>query len=96
MRNNVEKITQSEFIEEVAKNSHFDGRLVKAVLHEAAKAIVGYTKHNYAVPFMGLGKFFPHDAPERMGRNPKTGEEFKIPAKRVLKFKVSPTVDLNK
>ena len=92
----MEKVTQAEFIRVVAIDSNQAPCVVEDVLRKAAYAIKGYANGGISVPFMGIGKFFPHDAPERMGRNPKIGEEFKIPAKRVLKFKVSPTVDLNK
>ena len=98
------KITQAQFIDGVARRlprTILSNRDVGDVLRAAAEEIVEFAKNGLSVPFPGLGRaglgfFFPHDAPERMGRNPKTGEEFRIPAKRVLKFKVSPTVELNK
>ena len=37
--------------------------------------------------FVGFGKFEVKDTPARVGRNPKTGEEIQIPAKKVVKFK---------
>lgn len=37
----------------------------------------------------GLGKFAKKHRKARMGRNPATGEEIKIPAKTVLKFTVN-------
>mgnify|MGYP003587903812 FL=1 len=39
------------------------------------------------VNFVGWGKFEVKDTPARTGRNPKTGEEVAIPAKKVVKFK---------
>jgi integration host factor subunit alpha len=41
------------------------------------------------VNIVGFGKFCLRDKKERLGRNPKTGEEFKITARRVLTFKPS-------
>ncbi len=41
------------------------------------------------VNIVGFGKFCLIDKKERMGRNPKTGQEFKITARRVLTFKPS-------
>ena len=90
------KITQAQFIDGVARRSNTISKEVELVLKAAAGEIISFTKNGISVPFPGLGKFVSHDAPERMGRNPKTGEEFKIPAKRVLRFKVSSTVDLSK
>lgn len=37
--------------------------------------------------FIGWGKFEVVERPERIGRNPKTGEEIKIAAKKTVKFK---------
>lgn len=40
----------------------------------------------FTVP--GLGKLVLVDRKARMGRNPATGEQIQIPAKRVLKFRI--------
>ena len=37
---------------------------------------------------IGFGKFEVVSKPARIGRNPKTGEEVKIAAKKAVKFKV--------
>ena len=37
----------------------------------------------------GLGKLVLVNRKARMGRNPATGEQIKIPAKRVVKFRVA-------
>jgi len=37
----------------------------------------------------GIGKLVKVDRKARMGRNPATGEEIKIPAKTVVKFRVA-------
>lgn len=41
------------------------------------------------VNIVGFGKFHLRDKRERVGRNPKTGQEFKITSRRVLTFKPS-------
>ncbi len=41
------------------------------------------------VNIVGFGKFCLRDKKERVGRNPKTGQEFKITSRRVLTFKPS-------
>ena len=38
---------------------------------------------------IGLGKLVIQNRKARIGRNPQTGEEIKIPAKRVLKFRIA-------
>jgi DNA-binding protein HU-beta len=37
----------------------------------------------------GIGKLVLANRKARMGRNPQTGEAIKIPAKRVVKFRVA-------
>lgn len=42
--------------------------------------------------FIGWGKFEVIERAERVGRNPKTGEEIKIEAKKTVKFKPGKTL----
>ena len=42
------------------------------------------------VKISGFGKFAVREKPSRTGRNPQTGEEIEITARRVLTFKPSP------
>ncbi len=44
-------------------------------------------KNGFTIP--GLGKLVLVNRKARMGRNPATGETIKIPAKKVLKFRVA-------
>jgi DNA-binding protein HU-beta len=44
-------------------------------------------KNQFTIP--GIGKLVLVDRKARMGRNPATGEQIKIPAKKVLKFRVA-------
>jgi DNA-binding protein HU-beta len=44
-------------------------------------------KNSFTLP--GLGKLVLVNRKARMGRNPATGQEIKIPAKRVVKFRVA-------
>lgn len=44
------------------------------------------------VSFTGFGKFEVRERAERTARNPRTGEEIKVPAKKVVVFKVGKTL----
>lgn len=44
------------------------------------------------VNFIGWGKFEVAERAARVGRNPKTGEEIKIEAKKTVKFKAGKTL----
>lgn len=58
------------------------GELVQLACKEAKKEPKGFT-----IP--GLGKLVLVQRKARMGRNPATGEAIKIPAKKVLRFRVA-------
>jgi len=40
----------------------------------------------------GFGSFRSHEQKARTMRNPQTGKQIEVPAKRVLRFKASPTI----
>ncbi len=48
-----------------------------------------YKESKNGFPFPGLGKLVLVNRKARMGRNPATGESIKIPAKKVVKFRVA-------
>ena len=58
---------------------------------EALEALVALAyknaKNQFTIP--GLGKLVLVNRKARMGRNPATGEAIKIPAKRVVKFRIA-------
>jgi DNA-binding protein HU-beta len=65
--------------------------LTKTQATEALEALVGLAyknaKNKFTVP--GLGKLVLVNRKARMGRNPATGASIKIPAKRVVKFRIA-------
>lgn len=56
---------------------------VEAVL----EAIAGALREGEKVQLIGFGNFEVKDKPERKGRNPRTGEEMIIPARKSVSFK---------
>ncbi|NLK63169.1 MAG: HU family DNA-binding protein [Fusobacteria bacterium] len=81
-------MTKKEFIEKYAevigeKSKKRAGELVEGFLATVEDALTA----NENVQFVGWGTFEVRETAERMGRNPKTGEEIKIPAKKAVKFK---------
>ena len=71
--------------------------LTKAELTELAKEMVetffeeicGALERGEAVKLSGFGNFQLRDKPQRPGRNPRTGEEIPITARRVVTFHAS-------
>jgi DNA-binding protein HU-beta len=50
---------------------------------------IGEVKKSGVFVLPGLGRLVRVDRKARMGRNPATGEAIKIPAKKVVKFRVA-------
>ena len=68
-----------------------DANLTKADARRALDAFVGATtkslKKGDRVALVGFGSFSVAKRAARTGRNPQTGKEIKIAAKKVVKFK---------
>jgi integration host factor subunit alpha len=62
--------------------------LVDTVLKEVSDCL----ERGEEVKLSGFGSFLVRQKKDRMGRNPKTGKEAPIPARRVMVFKPSPIV----
>jgi DNA-binding protein HU-beta len=59
-------------------------KAVKAVFSSITSAL----QAGDSISVIGFGSFSVSDRAARMGRNPSTGAEIKIPAAKVVKFKV--------
>ena len=55
------------------------------------EAFLSFIKQNkrHRIKISKFGTYYLHKSPPRIGRNPKTKEEFKIPASEKLSFKAS-------
>ena len=60
---------------------------VVAVFEELATLAYKEAKNTFTLP--GIGKLVLVNRKARIGRNPATGEQIQIPAKRVVKFRVA-------
>lgn len=80
-------LTKSQLIAHLAEKAGVSKKQVNEVLTELSA--VGYkeAKKGFALP--GFGKLVLVKRKARTGRNPATGEAIKIPAKTVVKFRVS-------
>ena len=81
-------MTKKEFAALFAEKANFESkaeaeRKLDVVLNLFEEVLVNGGDIN----FIGWGKFEVKDTPARTGRNPKTGEEVAIAAKKVVKFK---------
>lgn len=69
--------------DEVGLNKRESKEMVEAFFNEISDAL----SHNEQVKLSGFGNFDLRDKKQRPGRNPKTGEEIPISARRVVTFR---------
>lgn len=79
-------LTKSQIAEHLAEKSGLTKRAMVQFLDELASLAYCEAKNVFTIP--GLGKLKLANRKARIGRNPQTGKEIKIPAKRVVKFRV--------
>ena len=72
-------------VREVGLSKHESMQLVEDILDYVAKALVD----GKTVKISSFGTFTCREKKERIGRNPKTGEEAPIVARRVVTFRPS-------
>ena len=79
-------MTKEELVKTIAKkadvNQHVAQRCLNAFLETVKEAV----KNGKQVRIVGFGKFAQVERKARIGKNPKTGEKIKIPAKKVVRF----------
>ncbi|MDD9820615.1 MAG: HU family DNA-binding protein [Nitrospira sp.] len=80
-------MTKSKIIENLASKSGTTKKTVSDILDNLATMAYKEAKNSFTVP--GLGKLVLSNRKARLGRNPQTGEQIKIPAKKVVKFRVA-------
>lgn len=79
--------TKSQIIAGIAEKAETSKKQAKTMLEALVAMAYKEAVNGFKIP--GLGKLVVVDRKARMGRNPATGETIQIPAKRVLKFRVS-------
>jgi DNA-binding protein HU-beta len=83
------KLTQAQIITTLADSAELSKKIVKGLMDNLADLAVKETKKNGEFTVPGIGKLVKSQRKARMGRNPATGQAIKIPAKTVVKFRVS-------
>ena len=79
-------MTQAEFFQAVAEGSQVSKTQVRAVFAAVEDVVMKRLKGEGKIPLGGLGAVKLVDRKARIGRNPATGEQIKIPAKTVVKI----------
>jgi DNA-binding protein HU-beta len=91
-RNMAAKMTQSQMVKELAAAVGVPAKVAKSFTVAYAELAIRETKKSGMAVLPGIGRLVRVDRKARMGRNPATGEAIKIPAKKVVKFRVAKAV----
>jgi len=85
-------MTKTQLVRHVAEKHELSNKQVAALIDYIAEVAVKETKKNGVFVVPGLGRLVKSNRKARIGRNPQTGAEIKIPAKTVVKFRVAKNV----
>ena len=86
------KMTQTAIIRELADTTGVNSKVAKQFIESLAQLAVRETKKNGVFILPGIGRLVRAERKARTGRNPATGEAIKIPAKKVVKFRLAKSV----
>jgi len=80
-------LTQAQVVAKLSEELNLPKAQVKSFFEAQAQLAYKEAKNGFTLP--GLGKLVLVQRKARIGRNPATGESIKIPAKKVVKFRVA-------
>ena len=80
-------MTKSSIIAHLAQKTSLSRKQVVDVMDQLLALATKEAKNIFIVP--GFGRLVLANRKARMGRNPQIGEPIKIPAKRVVKFRLA-------
>jgi DNA-binding protein HU-beta len=80
-------LSKSQVASAMAEKTGITKKQSVQFLDELAQLAYKNAKNTFTLP--GLGKLKLKNRAARLGRNPATGEQIQIPAKRVVKFQVA-------
>ncbi|MBI5888441.1 MAG: HU family DNA-binding protein [Deltaproteobacteria bacterium] len=80
-------LTKSQVTEHIATKAGITKKAAGEIIGQIAQLAYREAKNSFTIP--GIGKLVLVKRKARVGRNPQTGDPIKIPAKRVVKFRVA-------
>jgi DNA-binding protein HU-beta len=82
-------MTKTALVRQLAEKLELTNKQSAAFLDLLADTAIKETKKSGVFVIPGLGRLVKAERKARMGRNPQTGEQIKIKAKTVVKFRVA-------
>jgi len=89
MAKDVKPMTKAQILGELADKLEMTKKDVNGFIETFTELAYKETKKKGSFTLPGIGKLVLQKRKARMGRNPQTGEEIKIKAKTVVKFRVA-------
>jgi len=84
----VKVLTKAELVRQVAEKTGMTKKDTALVVNTVFETIMDALTKGEKVQIAGFGVFEVKQRAERVGRNPRTGEEIKIPPRKVPVFRV--------
>ena len=81
-------MNKTELIDQIAKSADISKKAAGDALQAFMDTVTKTMKKGDKLQLIGFGTFSVTERSARIGRNPQTGKEMKISAKKVVKFKV--------
>ena len=82
-------LTKTQLVAALADELGTDKKTATSALDAIANVITKEVSEGGAVTIPGVGKFYCRERPERMVRNPATGEQFKNEADKQVKMTIA-------
>ena len=81
-------MTKSQLVDAVAEDSRYPRKTVEVAVNAVFDTMVDALQSEERIEIRGFGSFTVRQYKSYSGRNPKTGEQVAVPAKRMPFFKV--------
>jgi len=82
-------VTKADIVEKVYEKIGFSKKEASELVEMVFESLKSTLQNGEKVKISGFGNFLVREKTERIGRNPQTGEQIKISARRVLTFRPS-------
>ncbi len=89
-----QNINKNQLLKEIKSNLGLPLNICEKILSEIFEIISDGLNNDQEIKINGFGKFKLLNKRSRYGRNPKTGEEYKIKARKVVTF--YPSINIKK
>ncbi len=80
-------VTKADLVDLVAGRADLSRKEADEAVRVILEGVIGALRRGEKVELRGFGSFRIRQRGPRMGRNPKTGEQVEVPAKKIPYFK---------